>query len=173
MDYKLILFGAAVAVGITTPAQAETEFKVSASIAAFNGEGATLPAATIRGTAFFTENFGVEGEGSFGIGQDEIEGIDIELDSAFARLPAGEQLSLHASLGYGTSRFSGSVDEVGSADVDVGGFSGGIGAEYNFTAKQGIRANDTHFNPMKRVSTADLTSFLSDRFHLPASVKRP
>lgn len=150
MKLKLLFAGAAVAAGTAMPATAETEFKIGVAASAYSGDDVTLPAATVRATAFFNNHFGVEGEASFGIGQDEIDDVELELSSAFAgyvigRLPVGEQLSFHARLGYGTSTFTGSIQGFGSADVDVDGVSAGIGGEFNLNTNHGLRLDYTRF----------------------------
>ena len=59
-------------VAATPVAVAEPEFYGNFGLGAFLDDDATLPVATVRGGAFFSEYFGAEIEGSFGIGNDNL-----------------------------------------------------------------------------------------------------
>lgn len=92
----------------------------------------------------FTENFGVEGQASFGISSKD----SIKVKSAFggfavARMPLSEQFDVFVRGGYhstsvGVNGFS------GSANLD--GFAVGGGAQYFFTANDGIRVEYTYLD---------------------------
>jgi outer membrane immunogenic protein len=146
---KLAIATVAVA-ALAGAAHAESEFYINGGYSAFDGEGATLDGITARGGVFFNDYFGVEGEASFGLGEDEIEpGVDLELSNQFAgyvigRLPLGENFDLFARAGYGSAEFDVSSGDLGgSADVD--GFAGGVGGQFFFTEQFGVRGEYTRF----------------------------
>jgi len=95
----------------------------------------------------FTENFSVEGQGSFGVIDDEIEGVDVGVDNSFAAfvrgsVPLSEQFSLFAKGGYHFTKFGAEGQGI-DADLDLDGFAYGAGAEYMFDSVNGLRADVT------------------------------
>ena len=98
----------------------------------------------------FTENFGIEGQGSFGIAGEEVDGVDFGLDSSFAgfgvvRLPAGENFDIFARGGYHFSQISASNGGV-SIGVDTDGFAVGAGGQYFFSPNDGVRLEYTYYD---------------------------
>lgn len=104
----------------------------------------------------FTEFFGVETQGGFGVIDEEetIGGVEVEggVDyylSAFVtgRIPASEQFELIGRVGYYFGEIGGSVGNV-SASADIDGFAAGVGAQFNFGPeyKSGIRAEYTYLD---------------------------
>lgn len=96
-------------------------------------------AGTLRGGLNFTENFGVEVEGGFGIQDDDILGASVELDNYFAGFvtvgaDVGENTRAFGRVGYGTYEFSGAG---GSASADD--FVYGVGLRYGFNEQHGVR----------------------------------
>lgn len=95
----------------------------------------------------FTENFSVEGQGSFGVIDDDVEGFDVGVDNSFAAfvrgsVPLNEQFSLFARGGYHFTQFS--VDGNGfDEELDIDGFAFGGGVEYMFDEMNGLRADVT------------------------------
>jgi hypothetical protein len=91
-------------------------------------------------------NFGVEGEGTFGIQGDEIAGVDVDLSSelgvyAVGFLPVSENTDLIARIGYARIEVDTSF---GSGDDD--GFAYGVGIQHFFGGgANGVRADYTHF----------------------------
>lgn len=163
---KTAMFALAAAAFAAPAATAQTEFNVSGGYSAFDGDGATLDAITARGALFFNENFGLEGEFSFGIGEDDLGGAsidgvsvssEIELSSQFAgyvvgRLPLAPNFELLGRIGYGTAEFDVSATAsdgmsvaTASDSADLDGFAAGVGAQYFFTDSFGIRGDYTRF----------------------------
>lgn len=147
---KKLIIAAIAAAALSPAALAQTDFRISGGYSAFDGDDATLGAITARGTLFFSDYIGAEVEGHFGVSGEEIAGIDLDLDNAFAgyavaRYPAAENFEVFGRVGYGTATISGSIPGIGSADVDVDGFSYGIGAQYFFTPSIGVRGDITRF----------------------------
>ena len=96
----------------------------------------------------FTENFGVEGEGSFGISGDEIDGVDVDTDWSLGaylvgRYPVSEQFDLFVRGGYTAVRVE--AEGFGDSFEDtVDGFAIGGGIQYNFDANNGVRLGYTY-----------------------------
>jgi len=147
---KLALVTVAVA-ALAGAANAESSFYVNGGYSAFDGDGATLNGLTARGGVFFNDYFGVEGEISFGLGEEELEpGADIELSNQYGgyvigKLPAGENFDVFGRIGYGSAEFDVNVDGVGSGSADVDGFAFGVGGQFFFTENFGIRGEYTRF----------------------------
>ncbi len=126
--------------------------------------------------------FAVEGEAGFGLGGDDfdravpinvlgnIANVDtnVTLDVknyyiAFARgiLPVSEDFDLFARIGYGQATaeadivgtFSGFTAS-GSAEDDASGLAYGVGAQFNFTESDGIRADYTRLDETNIISLA-------------------
>ncbi len=94
-----------------------------------------------------SENFSVEGQGSFGVIDDDVDGFDVGVDNSFAAfvrgsLPVSDQFSLFAKGGYHFTKFG--VDGNGfDESLDIDGFAFGGGVEYMFDAENGLRADVT------------------------------
>ncbi|MEP3654117.1 MAG: porin family protein [Litorimonas sp.] len=94
-----------------------------------------------------SENFSVEGQGSFGVIDDDVAGFDVGVDNSFAAfvrgsLPLSEQFSVFARGGYHFTQFG--VDGTGiDESLDVDGFAFGGGVEYMFDSVNGLRADVT------------------------------
>ncbi len=96
------------------------------------------------------EYFGVEGQASFGVIDDEVDGVDIGVDSSFGafgvvRFPAAENFDLFARAGYHFTQIGGNDGGVG-ASIDTDGFALGAGGQYFFTANDGIRVEYTYLD---------------------------
>lgn len=94
-----------------------------------------------------TENFSVEGQGSLGVIDDDIDGFDVGVDNSFAAfarasVPLSEQFSLFAKGGYHFTQFG--VEGTGvDGSLDIDGFAFGGGAEYMLDSVNGLRADVT------------------------------
>lgn len=126
--------------------------------------------------------FAVEGEAGFGLGGDDFDravpinvlGNSVNVDTnvtldvknyyiAFARgiLPVSEDFDLFARIGYGQATaeadivgtFSGFTAS-GSAEDDASGLAYGVGAQFNFTESDGIRADYTRLDETDIISLA-------------------
>jgi len=92
----------------------------------------------------FTENFGVEGQASFGVSSKD----DIKVKSAFggfavARMPVSEQFDLFVRGGYHSTSVG--VDGI-SGSVSLDGFAVGGGAQFFFTENDGVRIEYTYLD---------------------------
>ncbi len=126
--------------------------------------------------------FAVEGEIGFGLGGDDFNRVvpvdvggalvdvnlnaDLDVDNyyiGFVRgiYPVSDQFDIFARVGYGEA--SAEADLVGSAlgftasgseSQDASDFAYGVGAEFSFTAKDGIRADYTRLDETDIISLA-------------------
>jgi outer membrane immunogenic protein len=96
--------------------------------------------------------FGVEGEVSGGVGNDTVNvaGTDVKVklkDQAavygVAKMPLGNNLDVFARVGYGTTRVSGSAFGASAKDSE-NSWNYGVGGDYFFDGKNGIRADYTY-----------------------------
>ncbi|MEY4555156.1 MAG: hypothetical protein RL093_275 [Pseudomonadota bacterium] len=150
-----ILLATAALTLIAAPAMAQSisSPQVSGSVGytVLDGDDANLGAITGRVTARMSPYFGVEGEASFGVKDDDVTvgtvtgDLSHEYDAAayvVGTLPISPNFELFGRVGYGTT----------SIKADVAGFSAtedgesvnyGAGANYFFDAQNGVRADWT------------------------------
>ena len=142
-------------------AWAEPEFSVSGGYSFLNLDEVDLNAVTVRGTAFFNENVGIEGEFSTGLGKEEFGFFSaVELKNQYSafvigRLPLAENFDLLGRVGYGSAEFERDIgivpldDEATPTRIgvsqDVDAFLLGVGLQYAVTDRLGIRADYTRF----------------------------
>jgi opacity protein-like surface antigen len=115
------------------------------------GNGANLGAATGRLGYRFNRFLGVEGEAAIGVDSDNSyigsTRFNTKLKHSFAGygvgyLPLTQQIELFGRLGYGTNRIRVS-SPLGSASTSRESWNYGGGAQYNFDALNGVRAEFT------------------------------
>lgn len=116
-----------------------------------DAEGADLGAITGRIGARLSPNFAVEGEGSFGVRDDDVAigattaKVEHRYDAAVygvGVLPVSPNFELFGRLGYGTTKIKASAAGV-SAEADGESFNYGLGANYMLDAQNGVRADWT------------------------------
>ena len=93
---------------------------------------------------------GAEGEAGFGINSDTVSGVDVKLTSTYAGygvafLPLMPNADLFARVGYGHSNVRGTFGGV-SVTSGEDSVNYGAGAQYFFTANDGVRAEYTRFD---------------------------
>ena len=150
----LLLSAAALSV-LAAPAMAQTmqspTYYGTLGYSQLDHSDGDLGAVTGRLGAKFTPNFGVEGEASFGVRDDDITiaGVDgtIKHKSDFAAyvvgtLPVSPNFELFARGGYGTTKIEAEAAGI-SADADGESWNYGAGANYFFDAQNGIRGDWT------------------------------
>jgi len=108
-----------------------------------DADGANLGAIQGRLGYRFNPYVGVEGEAAFGIGDDTIGGVNVELKHEVGAFlvgyaPVAPNVDLFARVGY-----SGSEIETSLGDVDGDGVAWGVGGQYRFTDKDGVRLDWT------------------------------
>ena len=150
-----ILLATAALTLIAAPAMAQSisSPQVSGSVGytVLDGDNANLGAVTGRVTAKVNPYFGVEGEASFGVKDDEVSfggvtgDLSHEYDAAaylVGALPVSPNLELFGRIGYGTTRIKADVAGFSSTE-DGESVNYGAGANYFFDAQNGVRADWT------------------------------
>jgi outer membrane immunogenic protein len=97
----------------------------------------------------FNPYIGVEGEAAFGVDDDNFGPIKLELKHTVAAyvvgfVPVNEQFELLGRVGYGNTEVEASGFG-GSASADDSCWNVGVGAQYFFTANDGVRAEYTKY----------------------------
>lgn len=158
-----------------------TDVQIQGQTVNLGEESSNILMATGRLGYRLHENFAIEGEAGFGLGDgddfsrvipvdvggtvanvDTIIGLNVDnYYVAFARaiLPVSEQVEIFIRGGYGTAKpeaevtaaFAG-LAATGSVSDSASGFAYGIGGQYNFTNKDGIRADYTRLQDSNIVS---------------------
>jgi outer membrane immunogenic protein len=108
-----------------------------------------LGAITARLGYDFTPNFAIEGEAGVGVSEESVLGVKIKVDSSLGaflvgKVPVGENFELLGRMGYNHTWLS-AKGFGASADADDGSFGVGIGAQYLFDGKNGIRGDYTRY----------------------------
>ena len=150
-----ILLATAALTLIAAPAMAQSvsapQWSGSVGYTQLDGDDGDLGAITGRATAKFNRYFGVEGEASVGVKDEDITvgglngSLEHEYDAAaygVAILPISENLELFGRLGYGTTSIKADVAGF-TASEDGESVNYGVGANYFFDGRNGIRADIT------------------------------
>ena len=115
------------------------------------GSGFKFGALTARIGGRFHQYFGVEGEGAIGVDSDHVtlSGVRVktELKHSFngyvvGFLPLGEKFDILARGGYGTTKIKASALGATAGGSDES-WNYGVGAQYLFDGKNGLRADYT------------------------------
>lgn len=159
-----------------------TDIDVSGQAVDLGVEDANITMLTGRLGYRLNDFFAVEGEVGFGLGGDDFDrtipvqvlGTTANVDTnvtldvknyyiAFARgiLPVSEQFDLFARVGYGQATAEADITgslagftASGSAEDDADGIAYGVGAQFNFTENDGIRADYTRLDETNIISLA-------------------
>jgi len=113
-------------------------------------DDAGFDVATLRGGVDLNDYFGVEAEAGFGLSAEDISGVAVELDTlwgtyAKAQYPLTEQFDAFARIGYVDAEVEGSL---AGTTVSVGddGVGYGVGGQYWFAGKNGVRGEYTRYD---------------------------
>lgn len=150
---RLFVIAAVAASAVALPAAAQEaskpEVTVSAGYTRFvdGTEDWGGHSATARVAARFHRYFGVEAEGSLGLGSSDIGGVDVKMTHtvaafAVAYLPMSENFDLTARLGYGSTEFEVSTGGMTVSD-SFNGVALGVGGQYFFDESNGVRMDVT------------------------------
>ncbi|MDP2261294.1 MAG: porin family protein [Caulobacter sp.] len=129
--------------GLPALAHAQTQVYGTIGYASVDVDPVTLGAIQGRLGVQVNRYFAFEAEAAFGIADDEVLGVTVELSNelaAFAvvKAPVSESVNLFARLGYSTTDI-----DVGGTGVSGDGVAYGVGAEAFFTANDGVRVDWT------------------------------
>lgn len=143
MKTLMIAASAAVLSLAAMPAAAHAQAYGTIGYAGVDAEGANLGALQGRLGYKFTPMFGVEGEAAFGISDDTVSGVDVEMKHEIGvfgvvTAPISPSFDLFARAGYTGASFDTTL-----GDLDTDGFAYGVGGQYNVTEKDGIRLDWT------------------------------
>ncbi len=143
MKTLMIAASAAVLSLAAMPAVAQAQAYGTIGYAGVDAEGANLGAVQGRLGYKFTPMFGVEGEAAFGISDDTVSGVDVEMKHevgvfGVVTAPISPSFDLFARAGYTGASFDTTL-----GDIDTDGFAYGVGGQYNVTEKDGIRLDWT------------------------------
>lgn len=144
----LLIAASAAALTLAAPALAHAESSVYGNIGYANVDLDPVNLGVVQGRlgVDVTPNFAIEGEAAFGIADDEILGVSVELSHSFGiflvgKVPVSETVDLFARAGFS------------SAEVDVAGTTGsedgaayGVGAQMFFTENDGVRLDYTRYD---------------------------
>ena len=150
-----ILLATAALTLVAAPAMAQSlsapQVTGSVGYTVLDGDNANLGAVTGRLTAKVTPYFGVEGEASFGVKDDDVSfggvtgDISHEYDAAayvVGTLPISPNFELFGRVGYGTTSIKTEVAGF-TATEDGESVNYGVGANYFFDNQNGVRADIT------------------------------
>ena len=146
MKKTLIAAAAAAAALTAAPAMAQdfsnVELYGSLGYAHYD-EDVNLGAVQGRLGARFGRFVGVEGEAAFGVSDDDIGGVDVELNRQMAIyavgfVPVGNNFDIIGRVGVGNTGL-----EVGGVDVDDDSMNYGVGAQWSWDDNNAIRGDWT------------------------------
>ncbi len=150
-----ILLATAALTVIAAPAAAQSQSSPaltgSIGYTQLDSDDGDLGAVTGRLNARFNRYFGVEGEASVGVKDEDIDvgGVTGKLEHDYdaaaygvATLPINPNFELFGRVGYGTTSIKADVAGV-TAEEDGESVNYGVGANYFFDGRNGIRADIT------------------------------
>jgi outer membrane immunogenic protein len=151
---RTVLLATAALTLISAPALAQSAAPgVTGSIGYthFDGDDASLGAITGRLGYDFNRNFGIEGEASIGVADEDVTiagvngSIEHDYDAAayaVAKLPVNENFELFGRVGYGTTSLKADVAGY-TAREDGESINYGVGANWFFDGQNGLRGDFT------------------------------
>jgi outer membrane immunogenic protein len=144
-----------------TPSFSPVTYEGTVGYTGIHTNGADLGAIDLRAAANFGQYVGIEGEGAFGV-NDQSGSVGnvatkLHLNSEYAaygvaRWPVIANANLFARLGYGHSDIKATATLRGvsaSATTGVDSVNYGVGGEYFFDGKNGVRVDYTRFDFQK------------------------
>jgi hypothetical protein len=164
---SLVAFAAlAAAAAFAAPASAQSiadlkpiTYNVSAGYSGVSWSGVSLGAVTLRAGADFGKYVGVEGEGSFGVTDASVavHGYtgNMHLNDQYAgygvvRYPVLPNANLFARVGYGHSDIKAVMSWAPSATYGEDSLNYGVGGQYLFNPKNGLRVEWTRYDFQSR-----------------------
>jgi len=143
MNKFAMMAAVAVVAMLAVPTSAHAQWYANLGYTQYDLDDADVEVGAVTGRLGynFNQNFGVEGEGSFGVDDDN----GVELDNALGafavgRIPLGTNFGVHGRVGYQNVE----VDTpLGGVEDD--GVAYGVGASWQATPGFGIRADYTRF----------------------------
>ncbi len=152
---RTLLITTAAAALLAAPAMAQdsgVRWSGSVGYSNLSADDGDLGAVTGRLGARFTPNFGIEGEASIGVNDEEFPiaaggsgTLELDYDAAVyavGYLPVSPNFEVFGRVGYGTTEIKA---EAAGVTVDAGdeSFNYGVGAQYLFDGVNGVRGDWT------------------------------
>ncbi|RYE54003.1 MAG: porin family protein [Rhizobiaceae bacterium] len=150
-----ILLSVAALTVIAAPAAAQSvtspQLTGSVGYTHFDSDEGDLGAISGRLNARFNQYFGVEGEASVGVKDEtlDVAGTDVRVEHKYdaavygvATLPINPNFEVFGRVGYGTTKIEASAAGI-SEDDNAESWNYGVGANYFFDDRNGIRADFT------------------------------
>jgi outer membrane immunogenic protein len=147
---KLLIAAAAAATALALAAPASAETYVNLGYSMLDDSDVNLGAVTGRLGWKSMTPFGIEGEASFGVNDDEIAGVKVELNSQWAiygtaTAPVSDTVDLFARIGYGSTDLKASAGSL-SANGSDESWNFGVGGQIFFSGDNGVRADYTRMD---------------------------
>lgn len=146
---KLIIATVATSALIASGAMAQglDNVYVNAGVTQRHTDASDTASVTGRVGYVINKNFAVEAEGGFGINEDTVLGVEVKEKGnlgayAVGILPVSEKFTLLGRMGYAHTWAEAKAFGI-KAEDDDGSFAAGVGAEYSFDGKNGIRMDYT------------------------------
>jgi outer membrane immunogenic protein len=143
----------ALAIGSIAQAQ-DASYTLGAGFERFSGDGVDLDSVVFRGRYDFNNYFGVEGQANIGVGDDSVTVLgttaDVSLEYAVGvfgvvRAFSNENGNVFMRAGYTNSQIDASVAGF-SASADSDAWAYGVGGEYLFDGRNGVRFDYTKYD---------------------------
>lgn len=148
---KFVLAAALATAAVAAPAFAQEGPYASAGYTHFDGDNVDVGGVTGRLGYRFHPNFAIEGEATIGTNSDDVTvggvPVNVELDHAYGIygvgiLPVSPSVDLFARLGYANVKATGTSGPF-SARLDENGVGYGVGAEWRWNQRWGLRGEYT------------------------------
>lgn len=148
---KTILAAVAASALFAVPAIAQAQVYGNVGYASVSVDDADVTLGLLQGRLGYQMNpyFAIEGEAGFGISDDSVAGVDVEMKYTvgayvIGKVPVSENLDLFARVGYVTYEVEASAGGV-SATESGSDLAYGVGVQGFFTPNDGIRADWTSY----------------------------
>ena len=145
---KLLIAASAAALSLAAPALAHAEASLYGTVgyANLDVDPVTLGAIQARLGVDVTPHIALEGEASFGIADDDILGVSVDLSNSYglfavAKLPVSENVQIFVRGGIASAEI-----DVGGTSVSDDGAAYGVGVQGFFTANDGVRFEYTRYD---------------------------
>ena len=147
------LLSAGLALAAISSVASAQEFNFSGGYERFDFDEADFDTVVLRGSYFFNENFGVEGQLNFGFDDDTVTfantPVNVDFNygiGAFAVARTNtEGFNIFGRLGYYHSEVEASLAGY-SAQGDDGALAAGVGAEFEFDDRNAVRFDYTYID---------------------------
>ncbi len=142
---SLMIATAAAALAVVAAPVASQAQEIYGTVGYANVEADDASVGAIQGRLGYKFNpyVGIEGEAAFGVSGDTVGGVDVDLQHEVGGFlvgfaPVTPNVDLFARVGYTSTR-----SETSLGDVDSDGVAWGVGGQYHFSDRDGVRLDWT------------------------------